>query len=163
LGHSAPALFIARAKELGADFLSQAESLPTIAAICRQLDGIPLAIELAAARAAALGIEQLAVGLNDRFNVLTRGRRTALPRHHTLGAPVCWSYALPAEPDRVILHRLAIFAAPFSLDAPTAVAASPELAVSNPIEGLSSLVAKSLVVAELAGAFARYRLLDTTR
>ena len=94
LGHSAPDLFVARAKELGADFSSQAESLPAIAAICRQLDGIPLAIELAAARAAALGIEELAVGLNDRFNLLTTGRRTALPRHQTLRATLDWSYAL---------------------------------------------------------------------
>jgi predicted ATPase len=163
LGHSAPALFVTRAKELGADFSSQAESLPAIAAICRQLDGIPLAIELAAARAAALGIEELAVGLNDRFNLLTTGRRTAMPRHQTLRATLDWSYGLLAEPERVILHRLAIFAGPFSLDAATAIAASRELAASNPIEGLSSLVAKSLVVAEVAGAIARYRLLDTTR
>src|SRR5215471_13430633 len=140
LGVSAPALFVARAEELGADFSSQAESLPTIAAICRQLDGIPLAIELAAARAAALGIEELAAGLNDRFDLLTRGRRTALPRHQTLRATLDWSYGLLAEPERVILHRLAVFAGPFSLDAATVVAASPEVAASRPIEGLSSLV-----------------------
>jgi predicted ATPase len=80
-----------------------------------------------------------------------------------LRATLDWSYGLLAEPERVILHRLAIFAGSFSLDAATAVAASPELAASNPIEALSSLVARSLVVAEIAGAIARYRLLDTTR
>jgi predicted ATPase/DNA-binding winged helix-turn-helix (wHTH) protein len=163
LGHSAVELFITRAKALNSDFSPHVKNLPSIAAICRHLDGIPLAIELAAARASALGIEELAVRLNDRFNLLTSGRRTALPRHQTLRATLDWSYELLAEPERVILHRLAIFAGPFSLDAATAVAASPELAASNPIEGLSSLVAKSLVVAEIAGAIARYRLLDTTR
>src|SRR5262249_14298265 len=86
LGHSAPALFVARAKELGADCSSHAESLPTIAAICRHLDGIPLAIEFAAARAATLGVEQVAAGLSDRFVLLTSGRRMTLPRHRTLRA-----------------------------------------------------------------------------
>ena len=163
LGHSAVELFITRAKALNSDFSSHVKNLPSIAAICRHLDGIPLAIELAAARASALGIEELAVRLNDLFSLLTSGRRTALPRHQTLRATLDWSYGLLAKPERVILHRLAIFAGPFSLDAATAVAASPELAASNPIEGLSSLVAKSLVVAEVAGATARYRLLDMTR
>ncbi len=163
LGHSAVELFMTRAKALNSDFSLHAKNLLSIAVICRLLDGIPLAIELAAARASALGIEELAVRLNDRFSLLTSGRRTALPRHQTLRATLDWSYGLLAELERVILHRLAIFAGPFSLDAATAVAASPELAVSNPTEALSSLVAKSLVVAEIAGAIARYRLLDTTR
>ena len=97
-----------------------------IAAICRRLDGIPLAIELAAARAAALGIEALAARLDDRFRLLTGGRRTALPRHQTLRATLDWSYELLAEPERVILRRLAVFAGAFSLEAAGAVAASPE-------------------------------------
>jgi len=134
-----------------------------IAAICRRLDGIPLAIELAAARAAALGIEALASRLDDRFQLLTGGRRTALPRQQTLRATLDWSYGLLTEPERILLCRLAIFAGLFSLDAATAVAASPELAVTDVIEALASLVAKSLVVAEVEGAVARYRLLDTTR
>jgi predicted ATPase/DNA-binding winged helix-turn-helix (wHTH) protein len=163
LGHSAVELFIARAKALNSDFIPQVQNLPSIAAICHHLDGIPLAIELAAARASALGIEELAARLNNLFNLLTSGRRTALPRHQTLRATLDWSYGLLAEPERVILHRLAIFAGPFGLDAATAVAASPEFAASDPVEGLSTLVAKSLVVAEIAGAIAQYRLLDTTR
>jgi len=163
LGHSAVELFINRAKALNSDFSAHVKNLPSIAAICRHLDGIPLAIELAAARASALGIEELAVRLNDLFNLLTSGRRTALPRHQTLRATLDWSYGMLAEPERVILHRLAIFAGPFSLDAATAATASPELAAPNPIELLSSLVAKSLVVADVEGAIARYRLLDTTR
>jgi non-specific serine/threonine protein kinase len=91
LGHSAPALFIARAKELGADFSSRAERLPAIAAICRHLDGIPLAIEFAAARAATRGIEEVATSLRDRFALRTSGRRMTLPRHRTLRATLDWS------------------------------------------------------------------------
>jgi non-specific serine/threonine protein kinase len=121
LGHSAPALFIARAKELGADFSSHAESLPTIAAICRHLDGIPLAIEFAAARAATLGIEEVAAALRDRFALLTSGRRMTLPRHRTLRATLDWSYNLLADPERLLLQRLAVFAGSFSLEAANAV------------------------------------------
>jgi predicted ATPase len=134
-----------------------------IAAICRRLDGIPLALELAAARAAALGIEQLAARLDDRFRLLIGGRRTALPRHQALRATLDWSYELLAEPERVILRRLAVFAGSFSLDAVAAVAASPEVAASDAIERLLGLVTKSLVVAGGKGAVARYGLLDTTR
>ena len=134
-----------------------------IAAICRRLDGIPLAIELAAARAAALGIEELSARFDDRFQLLTGGRRTALPRHQTLRATLDWSYELLAEPERVILRRLAVFAGFFSLEAAGAVAASPEAAPSEVVDGVSSLVAKSLVAAEIDSAIARYRLLDTTR
>jgi predicted ATPase/DNA-binding winged helix-turn-helix (wHTH) protein len=163
LGHSAVELFITRTKALNSDFSPHPEDLASIAVICRHLDGIPLAIELAAARAAMLGIEELAVRLGDRFRLLTRGRRTALPRHQTLRATLDWSYGLLAEPERVLLRHLAIFPAPFNLDAAIAVATSAELAVSDAIEGLLSLVAKSLVVAEVDGTVTRYRLLDTTR
>ena len=111
-----------------------------IAAICRRLDGIPLAIELAAARAAALGIDQLANHLTNRFQLLTGGRRTALPRHQTLRATLDWSYELLSQPERVRLRRLAIFAGSFSVNGASAVAVGPELAPSDVIEGLSSLV-----------------------
>ena len=117
-----------------------------IAAICRRLDGIPLAIELAAARTAALSVEQLVAHLHDRFHLLTGGRRTALPRHQTLRATLDWSYELLPEPERVILRRLAIFSGVFSLEAAGAVAASPEIPPAQVIQGLSDLVAKSLVV-----------------
>ena len=134
-----------------------------IAAICRQVDGIPLAIELAAARTAALGIEEIAARLDGRFQLLTGGRRTALPRHQTLRATLDWSYELLAEFERVLLRRLAVFAGAFSLEAASAVAASAELATAEIVEGLANLVAKSLVTAEVEGRVARYRLLDTTR
>jgi predicted ATPase/DNA-binding winged helix-turn-helix (wHTH) protein len=162
LRYGAVRLFVERARAAEAHFMPGRRLTAMIAAICRRLEGIPLAIELAAARASALGVEALAARLDDRLQLLTGGRRTALPRHQTLRATLDWSYALLAEPERVLLRRLAIFAGPFSLDAATAVAVSPELAESGAIEGLSSLVAKSLVGAEIEGA-ARYRLLDTTR
>ena len=162
LGHSAVQLFLARTAALATDPAADAASLSTIAAICRRLDGIPLAIEFAAARAATLGLSQVARLLDDRFRLLTGGRRTALPRHQTLRATLDWSHGLLAEPERVLFRRLAIFAGSFGLGAACEVAASPELGASDVIDGISSLAAKSLVAAEVWGV-ARYRLLDTTR
>jgi hypothetical protein len=135
----------------------------TIAAICCHLGGIPLAIEFAAARAATLGVEQVAVGLHNRFELLTNGRRTALPRHRTLRATLDWSYALLAAPECVVLRRLGVFASAFSLKAASAVVASAEVTPAEVVDGLSNLIAKSLVAADVDGTVARYRLLDTTR
>jgi predicted ATPase/DNA-binding winged helix-turn-helix (wHTH) protein len=156
-------LFVLRSRASGAHISEDRDAAEFIATICRQLDGIPLAIELAAARGGVLGIEALAAGLDDRFRLLTGGRRTALPRHQTLRATLDWSYELLSEPERVILRRLAIFAGVFSLEAASAVVASPEIPRSEVVDGLSNLVAKSLVAAEVDGRVARYRLLDTTR
>jgi predicted ATPase/DNA-binding winged helix-turn-helix (wHTH) protein len=161
LQYGAVGLFIERARAAEPHFAPDRRRLATIASICRRLDGIPLAIELAAARAAALGVEELAARLDSRFHLLTGGRRTALPRHQTLRATLDWSYALLAEPERVILRRLGVFAGAFSLRAAGAVATTAELAPSQAVDGLLSLVGKSLVAAE--GGIARYRLLDTTR
>jgi predicted ATPase len=134
-----------------------------IAGVSRRPHGTPLALELEGPRAAALGIEALAARLDDRFRLLTGGRRMALPRHRALRATLDWSHELLAEPERVLLHRLAIFAGPFSLEAAAAVAANPELSAPDVIERLTSLVVKSLVAAQVEGPVARYRLLDTTR
>ncbi|WGD50127.1 winged helix-turn-helix domain-containing protein [Bradyrhizobium sp. CB1650] len=161
--YGAVRLFVLRSRACGAHVSEDRHVAAFIATICRRLDGIPLAIELAAARGGALGIEALAAGLDDRFRLLTGGRRMALPRHQTLRATLDWSYELLSEPERVILRRLAIFAGFFSLDAASTVVASPELPKSEVVEGLSNLVAKSLVAAEVDGRVARYRLLDTTR
>ena len=117
-------LFFERARAVEPHFAPDQRQTAMMAAICRRLDGIPLAIELAAARAAALGIEELAARLDDRFNLLTGGRRTALPRHQTLRATLDWSYELLPEPERMILRRLAVFAGAFSLEAAGAVASS---------------------------------------
>ena len=135
-----------------------------IAAICRRLDGIPLAIELAAARAAALGVEELAARLDDRFQLLTGGRRTALPRHQTLRATLDWSYELLSEPERVILRRLVGLRRRLQPGGGhRGRTAEPEIAPAEVVDGLASLVAKSLVAGGAGGTVARYRLLDTTR
>jgi predicted ATPase/DNA-binding winged helix-turn-helix (wHTH) protein len=163
LSHSAPELFVARANELGSDFSSRPENLPTIAAICRQLDGIPLAIEFAAARAATLGIEQVAAGLHDRFALLKSARRTALPRHRTLRATLDWSYELLTDAERLLLQRLAIFSGSFSLAAVSAVTNRGEASEVEIADCFANLVAKSLVTSDLIAGGGYFRLLETTR
>jgi predicted ATPase/DNA-binding winged helix-turn-helix (wHTH) protein len=158
---SAVQLLIAKTKALNADFSPSAENLRLVAAISRQLDGIPLAIEFAAARVATLGLQQVAVRLNDRFNLLTRGLRTALPRHQTLLAALDWSYELLSETEAQMLRYLAVFNGDFSLDVAAAVTGNADVvAVADSLEGL---VVKSLVVADLQAGDDHYRLLDTTR
>ena len=155
-------LFVERVRAAEPLFALDRRVAGTIATICRRLDGIPLAIELAATRAAVLGVEEVAAHLDDRFQILTDGRRTALPRHQTLRATLDWSYELLSEPERVILRRLAVFAGVFRLEAASAVVASSEIAPAEVVDGIANLVAKSLVT--MAGStVARYRLLDTTR
>jgi predicted ATPase/DNA-binding winged helix-turn-helix (wHTH) protein len=160
--YSAIRLFVERARAAEPHFAPDTQDKAAIAAICRRLDGLPLAIELAAARTASLSVKQLVAYLHDRFHLLTGGRRTALPRHQTLRATLDWSYELLSEPERVILRRLAIFSGKFSLEAATAVAVSPEIPPAQIIHILTDLAAKSLVVTEM-GHNAHYRLLDTTR
>ena len=162
LRHDAVRLFVARARAADPHFSLSERNAATVATICRRLDGIPLAIELAAARAAALGIEGLARRLDLRFHVLTGGRRTALPRHQTLRATLDWSHRLLAEPDRIVLRRLAVFAGSFSLEAAASVVADPALADWEVIGRIAELVDKSLVVADASGAVRRYRLLEST-
>jgi predicted ATPase len=156
-------LFVARSRAGGVQVSEDQRVAAAIASICRRLDGIPLAIELAAGRAATLGIEGLAGRLDDRFGLLAGGRRTALPRHQTLRATLDWSHDLLSEPERVILRRLAVFAGAFDLEAVSEVAANSELTPLEVVAGLSSLVAKSLIAAEVKGPVVRYRLLDTMR
>jgi predicted ATPase/DNA-binding winged helix-turn-helix (wHTH) protein len=163
LRYGAVRLFVERARAAEPHFAPDRRVAAMIAVICRQLDGLPLAIELAAASAAALGIEELATHLGDRFHLLISGRRTALPRHQTLRATLDWSHELLAERERVLLRRLAVFAGAFTLDAAVAVAADDEIAASDVAAIVASLVAKSLVGAEVEGTLARYRLLDTMR
>ena len=163
LRYGAIRLFHERARATEANLSSDASTASAIAGICRRLDGIPLAIELAAARAASLGIEGLAAGLDDRFRLLARGRRTALPRHQTLRGTLDWSHELLTEPERVVLRRLAIFAGGFTLQAAGVVVADDEVTAMAIVDCVANLVAKSLVVTEAGGAVRRYRLLETTR
>jgi predicted ATPase/DNA-binding winged helix-turn-helix (wHTH) protein len=161
LGHSAVRLFVARTTALNSDFTADTACLPEIAAICRTLDGIPLAIEFAAARAATPGLQQVASRLDDRFKLLTAGRRTALPRHQTLRAVLDWSYRLLPEAEQRLLRHLAVFSAGFTLEA--AVAVVDAGAASIVVEGLANLVAKSLVILDGSISTGRWRLLDTIR
>jgi predicted ATPase len=156
-------LFIATTKALCSDFSPNGENLPAIGAICRHLDGIPLAIDLAATRVAALGLQQVAAGLDDRLGMLTGGRRTALPRHRTLRATLDWSYELLPESERLVMRRLAVFAGDFTAEAVSSVAAGGEIAASEVICSLANLVTKSLVTLEPGSVIAHYRLHETTR
>ena len=133
LSHGAVQLFIATTRALHSDFSPNGENLPAIAAICRRLDGIPLAIDLAAARVATLGLQRVAAGLDDRLGLLTGGRRTALPRHQTLRATLDWSYELLPEPERLVMRRLAVFTGDFTADAVGLVAAGGEIAASEAV------------------------------
>lgn len=155
-------LFMARARDAEPQF-SPDKRVAAIGAICRQLDGIPLAIELAAARSSALGVEALAARLDNRFKLLTGGRRTALPRHQTLRATLDWSYDLLPTDERVVLRRLAVFAGSFTLESAGAVATGAGIAESDVIDYVSNLVTKSLITSDVSRTDMHYRLLETTR
>lgn len=161
--HSAVALFIARTEVLDPIILPQNEDLPKIASICRHLDGMPLAIEFAAARAATLGITAVQAELGNRFALLTTGRRTAVPRHKTLRATLDWSYELLPAEERRLLRSLSVISGTFGLSAAHALVESDrkggDLTVA---EHLANLVDKSLIVADRTDA-GRWRLLETTR
>jgi predicted ATPase/DNA-binding winged helix-turn-helix (wHTH) protein len=163
LRYGAVRLFVERARAATPYFSPDASAVAKIVQICRRLDGIPLAIELAAARAAALGVEGVAARLDNRFRLLAGGRRTALPRHQTLRATLDWSYELLTEPERAVLRRLAIFAGGFTLEAARAVAADGAVAAPEVVDCVASLVAKSLLAADAGVVRLRYRLLETTR
>ena len=156
-------LFVERAIASTKGFeLTDANAL-TISNICRSLDGIPLAIELAAARVSVLGIQELAARLDDRFVLDERGRRTATPRHSTLRAAIDWSYDLLVEPEQIVLRRLAIFRATFSVDSALEIAAHGEISAEQAWLGIMSLANKSFIIANTTEDNVRLRLLNTTR
>ncbi len=159
----AVALFVDRAGAQGAGLTVNEETLPVIVSICRRLDGLPLAIELAAARLRSLSLNGLHDRLDQRFRLLTGGSRTALARQQTLRATVDWSHSLLNGAERSLLGRLSVFAEGFDLDAAEAVCGFGDIAVFDVAELLGALVDKSLVVAEPAGGALRYRLLETIR
>jgi predicted ATPase/DNA-binding CsgD family transcriptional regulator len=156
-------LFVERATAVLPDFTAAEAHAPMLAKVCSELDGIPLAIELAAARVHWLSVEQIAVGLSDRFRLLTGGTRTALPRHRTLRASVEWSHALLSEEERVLLRRLGVFVGGFTLEAAEGVCALDDRERAAIIDVLASLVDKSLVVVAERGRALRYRLLEMVR
>jgi predicted ATPase/class 3 adenylate cyclase/DNA-binding CsgD family transcriptional regulator len=156
-------LFADRARRARSDFVMTDENLNAVQEICRRLDGMPLAIELAAARVRALSLEEIAGSLHDRFRLLTGGRRMAVRRQQTLHASVDWSHALLTEPERVLFRRLAAFMGGFDLAAARAVAGGTELERFQVLDQLTLLVDKSLVMADNTGGRMRYRLLETMR
>jgi predicted ATPase/DNA-binding winged helix-turn-helix (wHTH) protein len=137
--------------------------VPFIVEICRRLDGLPLAIEIAASRAGALGIGELAARLDDRFGLLTSGRRTAAARHQTLRNMLDWSHDNLGERDRIVLRRLAVFAGEFSLDAAALVAGDERLNAVTVTDGVSDLVRKSLLMQSRKDGGSTFRMLDSTR
>src|SRR5215472_2522327 len=160
LGYSAVELFNERATATTDSFVLNDAEVPAVLEICRRLDGVPLALELAAARVDTFGVGELAARLDDRFGVLTSGRRTALPRQQTLRATIDWSYELLPEAERSLLRRLAVFAGGFTLEAAAAVAGGAAIDVPL-IDSIANLVAKSLVVFEASTSPTRWRLLET--
>jgi predicted ATPase/DNA-binding SARP family transcriptional activator len=166
-----PPLSIAEAVELFADRARSAlptfgvcdANARTIAEICQRLDGIPLAIELAAARVRVLSPAQIAQRLDDAFRLLTSGSRTALPRHRTLRATMEWSYGLLGTREQVLLRRLAVFAGSFSLDAAEAVCVGDPLDAEDILDGVTGLVDRSLITMIAGDGIARYRMLETVR
>jgi predicted ATPase/class 3 adenylate cyclase len=156
-------LFAERARAHGVALDVDGQAGPLVVSVCRRLDGMPLAIELAAARLRSMSLSELSDRLDQRFRLLTGGSRTALERQQTLRATVGWSYSLLTGAERVLLARLSVFAGGFGLDAAEVVCGSGDLDVLDVADLLGSLVDKSLVVAEQAGGTLRYRLLETIR
>src|SRR6266852_1991677 len=160
--HGAVRLFASRAHAAEPRYVAEGRVAAATAAICRRLDGIPLAIELAATRIVGFGVDGVAARLDDRFKLLTGGSRT-LARQQTMRATLDWSYDLLSEPERVVLRRLGVFVGPFTLDAASAVAAGVDIPASVVTDAVAALVGKSLVSTDVSGAIVHYRLLETTR
>jgi predicted ATPase/class 3 adenylate cyclase len=156
-------LFVERARAQRPQFTLTAKNAPPVCQICAHLDGIPLAIELAAARVTALSPATIAARLDDRFRLLTGGPRTALPRQQTLRAALDWSHELLSEAEQVLFARLAVFVGGWTLEAAEAVCARGAVAADMVLDLLSGLIDKSLVVLEDLEGEARYRLLETVR
>ena len=163
LAFPAVELFVERAAECLGEFELTDENAAIVAEICRKLDGIPLAIELAAARVESFGVRGLATHLDDRFRLLTSGRRSGPPRHRTLRAALDWSYEVLSEPERAVLRRLGIFMGGFTLDAACAVVADSGLVRGDVIDAVTELIEKSLAIVETTETEPRLRLLETTR
>jgi predicted ATPase/class 3 adenylate cyclase/DNA-binding CsgD family transcriptional regulator len=163
LAEEALELFADRARHARSDFTLTDDNAATVGEICRRLDGLPLAIELAAARVRALSLAEILDSLHDRFRLLTGGARTAVRRQQTLRASVDWSHALLTEPERVLFRRLAAFLGGFDLDAAQTVAGGGDVQRYQVLDQLSLLVDKSLVVADDSRGRTRYRLLETVR
>jgi predicted ATPase/DNA-binding CsgD family transcriptional regulator len=156
-------LFVERAASVEPRFSLTIENAEAIVRICRKLDGIPLAIELAAARVKVMSVEQIAARMDDLFRLLSTGSRTALPRHQTLRALIEWSYGLLSDEEQVVFRKLAVFSGGWSLEAAEAICAVEGIEIYEVLDLLSRLVDKSLVIKEEQSGAARFRMLETIR
>src|SRR5262249_35274068 len=163
LAFPAVQLFVERAAACLGEFALSDADAPAVADICGMLDGIPLAIELAAGRLDAFGIRGLLDALDNRLDVLTRGTRTAAPRHQTLSATLDWTYDYLPESERMVLRRLGVFDDCFMLDSAREVILDDESLGSKVVEDVANLVMKSLVTVDVSADVVLYRLLETTR
>ncbi len=161
--YEAVRLFIDRAAASDPQFAVTSSNASAVAQVCHRLDGIPLALELAAARVKVLAVEQIAARLDDRFRLLTGGSRTALPRQQTLRAAMDWSHDLLSQKERAVLRRLSVFAGGCTLEAAEAVCAGKRIKEHGILDLLTQLVDKSLVNAETLGGEVRYRMSETIR
>jgi predicted ATPase/DNA-binding winged helix-turn-helix (wHTH) protein len=156
-------LFVERAAAATGEFELNDADARYVSDICRKLDGIPLAIEFAAARVDALGVRGLSAHLDDCLRLLKSGRRTASPRHRTISATLEWSYQLLGQEEQTVLRRLAVFVGGFTLESACAAAADADLSPPDIADAVASLVEKSLVSVEIGNEATRFRLLETTR
>jgi len=158
-------LFDERAGNVRSDYVLNENNAKAVTQICQRLDGIPLAIELAAARTKVLTVDEIALRLDDRFSLLTTGSRTAIPRHQTLRATIDWSYELLTETERILFRRLAVFAGGFTLEAAESVCCQNDLKRADILDLLGRLADKSLVIVEQESTAGetRYRMLETIR
>jgi predicted ATPase/DNA-binding winged helix-turn-helix (wHTH) protein len=163
LKYPAVQLFMERAAASGHDGVLNDIDAPMVATICRRLDGIPLAVELAASRAGPLGIRGVGELLDNRFSLLWFGRRTAAPRHQTLNAMLDWSYNLLSQHEKAVLGRLSLFLGDFTLEAACSIAADAEIDQARSARAIISLLAKSLISKTESHGSTYYRLLETTR
>ena len=156
-------LFVQRAQAALPEFTLGSDNAEAVATICRRLDGMPLAIELAAARVKTISPEEIALRLNDRFRLLTGGSRTALPRHQTLRAAIDWSYHLLGGYEGVLFRRLSLFCGSFSLEAAESICQGSDLDSIDIFDSMCRLVDKSLLILEQSEGATRYRMLETIR
>ncbi len=163
LQFAAVELFVDRVRASLDSFAFRDEDVPTVVDICQKLDGIPLAIELAAARVEAYGVRGVSEQLDDCLRLLTHGRRASIPRHRTMRATLDWSHDHLCEIERAILRRLAVFCGLFTLDTAKAVVATNNVSIHDVIDTVAGLVAKSLLTVEVRGALQLYRMLNPTR
>jgi predicted ATPase len=163
MSYSAVQLFVSRARTRQQGFALREQDLEGVREICRRLDGLPLAIELAAAQIDALALVGLRAQLNNCFQLLTQGRRTAVPRHQTLKAALDWSYQRLSPLEQTVLQGLAVFKIAFTLEAAIGVISCAVLRPASLVEAIERLVLKSLLSVEPSDGMTRYRFLNTTR